>query len=111
MVNKIDCKPYAETEWDKRCHSHKIFSKQVFTCAVTGQGLQDLEREVLELVGMDGIAAGGRKWTINQVSLYRISFLSLSLSLASKNLTFRMGRNQLAAGKAWYHVSMFGNII
>lgn len=66
VVNKIDCKPCAETEWDKGMHSHKIFSKQVFTCAVTSQGLQDLERAVLEIVGMDGIAAGGRRWTVNQ---------------------------------------------
>jgi tRNA modification GTPase len=68
VVNKIDCEPSAETEWDKRCpHSHKIFSKQVFTCAVTSQGIHDLERAVLEIVGMDGIAAGGRRWTVNQV--------------------------------------------
>ncbi|CAI8597484.1 unnamed protein product [Vicia faba] len=66
VVNKIDCEPFAETEWDKGCFSHKIFSKQVFTCAVTSQGLQDLERAVLEIVGMDGIAAGGRRWTVNQ---------------------------------------------
>ena len=67
MVNKIDCKPCAETEWDKGMPSHKNFSKQVFTCAVTSQGLLDLERAVLEIVGMDGIAAGGRRWTVNQV--------------------------------------------
>lgn len=67
MVNKIDCEPCAETEWDKGCYGHEIFSKQVFTCAVTSQGLQDLERAVLEIVGMDGIAAGGRRWTVNQV--------------------------------------------
>ncbi|KAL5076533.1 hypothetical protein RYX36_015517 [Vicia faba] len=66
VVNKIDCEPFAETEWHKGCFSHKIFSKQVFTCAVTSQGLQDLERAVLEIVGMDGIAAGGRRWTVNQ---------------------------------------------
>ncbi|WJX38677.1 hypothetical protein P8452_26312 [Trifolium repens] len=66
VVNKIDCEPNAETEWDKGCHSRKIFSKQVFTCAVTSQGIHDLERAVLEIVGMDGIAAGGRRWTVNQ---------------------------------------------
>ncbi|KAK7311603.1 hypothetical protein RJT34_09854 [Clitoria ternatea] len=66
VVNKIDCKPCAETEWDKGCHRHKLFSKHVFTCAVTGQGLQDLERAVLEIVGLEGIPAGGRRWTINQ---------------------------------------------
>ncbi|KAK7351166.1 hypothetical protein VNO77_10414 [Canavalia gladiata] len=66
VVNKIDCKPGAEIEWDKGYHSHKIFCKHVFTCAVTGQGLQDLERAVLEIVGLEGIPAGGRRWTINQ---------------------------------------------
>nr|KYP52856.1 tRNA modification GTPase mnmE [Cajanus cajan] len=63
VVNKIDCKPCAETEWDKGCHSHNIFSKHVFTCAVTGQGLEELERAVLQIVG---IPAGGRRWTVNQ---------------------------------------------
>ncbi|RDX63601.1 mnmE, partial [Mucuna pruriens] len=66
VVNKIDCKPCAETEWDIRCHSHKVFSKHVFTCAVTGQGLQELERAVLQIVGLEGIPAGGRRWTVNQ---------------------------------------------
>ncbi|MED6204076.1 hypothetical protein PIB30_005803 [Stylosanthes scabra] len=66
VVNKIDCNPCAETDWDKGCQSHDIFSKRVFTCAVTGQGLQDLERAVLELVGLDAIPSGGRQWTVNQ---------------------------------------------
>ncbi|KAG2399929.1 tRNA modification GTPase [Vigna angularis] len=66
VVNKIDCKPCAETEWDKGFQSHKMFSKHVFTCAVTGQGLQDLERAVLQIVGLEGIPAGGRRWTVNQ---------------------------------------------
>ncbi|KAL2339875.1 hypothetical protein Fmac_007815 [Flemingia macrophylla] len=66
VVNKIDCNPCAEIEWDKGCHNHNIFSKQVFTCAVTGQGLEQLERAVLQIVGLEGIPAGGRRWTINQ---------------------------------------------
>ncbi|XP_057441993.1 uncharacterized protein LOC130733748 [Lotus japonicus] len=66
VVNKIDCKPCAETEWDKGCHGHNFFSKSVFTCAVTGQGLQDLESTVLEMVGLDVVPAGGRRWTVNQ---------------------------------------------
>lgn len=80
-VNKIDCKPCAETEWDKGCQSHKIFSNCVFTCAVTGQGLQDLERAVLQIVGLEGIPAGGRRWTVNQVS-YHFGFPSFSQSLS-----------------------------
>ncbi|XP_027358617.1 uncharacterized protein LOC113867461 [Abrus precatorius] len=66
VVNKIDCKPRDDTEWVNGCHNHKFFSKHVFTCAVTGQGLQDLERAVLEIVGLEGIPAGGRRWTVNQ---------------------------------------------
>ncbi|KAE9587158.1 putative tRNA modification GTPase MnmE, mnmE, helical domain-containing protein [Lupinus albus] len=66
VVNKIDCARYAETEWDEECTSLNFFSKHVFTCAVTGQGLQDLEKAVLEIVGLDTIPAGGRRWTVNQ---------------------------------------------
>ncbi|CAL0327384.1 unnamed protein product [Lupinus luteus] len=66
VVNKIDCGPYAETEWDEECTSLNFFSKHVFTCAVTGQGLQDLEKAVLDIVGLDAIPTGGRRWTVNQ---------------------------------------------
>lgn len=88
VVNKIDCKPCAETEWDKGFQSHKIFSKHVFTCAVTGQGLLDLERAVLQIVGLEGIPAGGRRWTVNQVS-YHFGFPSfLQISSFKVFLTF-----------------------
>ncbi|KAF7816938.1 tRNA modification GTPase MnmE [Senna tora] len=63
VVNKIDRAPSAETEWIK---SRNFFSKHVFTCAITGEGLQELERAVLELVGLNNIPTGGRKWTVNQ---------------------------------------------
>lgn len=78
MVNKIDCDPCAETEWDKKFTSHNFFSKHVFTSAVTGQGLQDLERAVSEIVGLDAIPAGGRRWTVNQVR-YHFGLVFLSL--------------------------------
>lgn len=65
VVNKIDRAPSAQTKWvdkDGNC-----FSKHVFTCAVTGEGIHDLESAIIEIVGLDRIPAGGRKWTVNQV--------------------------------------------
>lgn len=102
VVNKIDCKPCAETKWDKGCQSH-IFSKRVFTCAVTGQGLHDLERAVLQIVGLEGIPAGGRRWTVNQVS-YHFCFPYISQSLSLKNLKLLHGK-----GKELIEVPVFGN--
>ncbi|XP_028771907.1 uncharacterized protein LOC114729117 [Neltuma alba] len=64
VVNKIDCASGAETGWAEVFSN--FFSKHVFTCAVTGEGLQELERVVLEIMGLNGIPTGGRKWTVNQ---------------------------------------------
>ncbi|XP_021896039.1 uncharacterized protein LOC110813277 isoform X2 [Carica papaya] len=64
VVNKIDCDSYAFSEWVNRYKSS--FRKHVFTCAVTGEGIQDLEAAILEIVGLNQIPAGGRKWTVNQ---------------------------------------------
>ncbi|KAL5777121.1 hypothetical protein ACOSP7_010047 [Xanthoceras sorbifolium] len=64
VVNKIDCAPSASTEWINR--ESYSFSKHIFTCAVTGQGIQDLEKAISEIVGLNQIPAGGRKWTVNQ---------------------------------------------
>lgn len=91
MVNKIDCNPFVATEWVKGCHGHNFFSKHVFTCAVTGQGLQDLERAVLEIMGLDGIPAGGRRWTVNQVSCH-FGFLYLSHTLGFKSINLLNGK-------------------
>lgn len=66
VINKVDCAPSAYTEWSNL--TGNSFSKNVFTCAVTGQGLSDLETAILEIVGCDKIPAGGRRWAINQVS-------------------------------------------
>lgn len=63
VVNKIDCAS-SSCEWVDALSCS--FNKHVFTCAVTGQGLSDLESAVVELVGLDKIPAGGRKWTVNQ---------------------------------------------
>ncbi|KAK9270251.1 hypothetical protein L1049_025828 [Liquidambar formosana] len=64
VVNKIDCAPSVCTDWVDR--DRNAFSKQVFTCAVTGQGIPDLEAAILEIVGLNRIPAGGRRWTVNQ---------------------------------------------
>ncbi|TXG52859.1 hypothetical protein EZV62_022028 [Acer yangbiense] len=64
VVNKIDCAPSPSTEWIHR--DGYSFTKHVLTCAVTGQGIQDLEKAIMEIVGLNQIPAGGRKWTVNQ---------------------------------------------
>lgn len=67
MVNKIDCAPSS-----RECVNtiSSSFNKHVFTCAVTGEGISDLESAISELVGLNKIPAGGRKWTVNQVNTY-----------------------------------------
>ncbi|XP_019174953.1 PREDICTED: uncharacterized protein LOC109170332 [Ipomoea nil] len=63
VVNKIDCAPFASELVDACGFS---FNKKIFTCAVTGHGIQDLEAAIVEIVGLNKIPAGGRKWTVNQ---------------------------------------------
>ncbi|KAJ6391548.1 hypothetical protein OIU77_025515 [Salix suchowensis] len=66
VVNKIDCSPSLCSEWVDR--GGDSFSKHVFTCAITGQGIQDLEMAISEIVGLNKTPAGGLKWTVNQAS-------------------------------------------
>ncbi|GAY41654.1 hypothetical protein CUMW_061100 [Citrus unshiu] len=63
VINKIDCAPSASNEWNKVGNS---FNEHVFTCAVTGQGIQDLETAIMKIVGLHQIPAGGRRWAVNQ---------------------------------------------
>ncbi|GMI90935.1 hypothetical protein like AT1G78010 [Hibiscus trionum] len=64
VINKIDCASSACADWVER--ENKSFSKHVFTCAITGQGIQDLEKSIVEIVGLNKIPTGGRRWTVNQ---------------------------------------------
>ncbi|KAK3426542.1 hypothetical protein EUGRSUZ_F02969 [Eucalyptus grandis] len=64
VINKMDRVPSVHLEWDGA--DGGFFSKHVFTSALTGHGVQDLERAVLEIVGLNRIPAGGRRWTVNQ---------------------------------------------
>ncbi|EPS66515.1 hypothetical protein M569_08257, partial [Genlisea aurea] len=65
VVNKIDCAATSSCEWIDEVS--KSFDKNVRTCAVTGEGISDLDCAVSELVGLNKIfSSGGRKWTVNQ---------------------------------------------
>ncbi|KAI3505022.1 hypothetical protein L1887_26873 [Cichorium endivia] len=63
-INKIDCAPSACSDLVNAIG--QTFDKYIYTCAITGQGIQDLETAILELVGLQKIPSGGRKWAVNQ---------------------------------------------
>ncbi|GFY85802.1 tRNA modification GTPase [Actinidia rufa] len=64
VINKIDCAPSAGSEWS---NTHgRSFDNVIFTCAVSGQGIPDLEVAILKIVGLNRIPSGGCKWTVNQ---------------------------------------------
>uniref|UniRef100_A0A7N0TXY8 TrmE-type G domain-containing protein n=1 Tax=Kalanchoe fedtschenkoi TaxID=63787 RepID=A0A7N0TXY8_KALFE len=64
VVNKIDCAPSVSQNWlDKDNYN---FTKRIFTSALTGQGIQELESAIVEIVGLNKYAPGGRKWAVNQ---------------------------------------------
>lgn len=80
VINKMDRVPSVHLEWDGADDS--FFSKHVFTSALTGHGVRDLERAVSEIVGLNRIPAGGRRWTVNQVcSQYFLDMILLKLSM------------------------------
>ncbi|KAI8550470.1 hypothetical protein RHMOL_Rhmol06G0109000 [Rhododendron molle] len=64
VINKIDCAPSACSDWADTHGSS--FNKVIFTCAVSGHGIADLEAAILEIVGLNKIPSGGSKWTVNQ---------------------------------------------
>ncbi|KAJ0512345.1 putative small GTP-binding protein [Helianthus annuus] len=63
-INKIDQAPSAHLEFVDTID--ESFDKRIYTCAITGHGISDLETAILELVGLQNIPAGGRKWAVNQ---------------------------------------------
>ncbi|KAL0802156.1 hypothetical protein Bca101_057332 [Brassica carinata] len=62
VMNKIDCATSEQLE-DKK---EEAFHRSVFTSAVTGQGLEELEEAILEILGLDRVPSGGHQWTVNQ---------------------------------------------
>ncbi|KAL2493708.1 TrmE-type G domain-containing protein [Forsythia ovata] len=66
MIRKADCDPSSSYDWVNKLSSS--FNKHVFTCAVSGQRIPDLEAAIIELVGLNWISTKGRKWTPQGVS-------------------------------------------
>ncbi|KAL0912476.1 hypothetical protein M5K25_018449 [Dendrobium thyrsiflorum] len=64
VINKVDCVPSVSVQHFKL--GDDIFKKKVQTSAVTGKGILELEKAVLEVRGLEAIAMGGRRWTVNQ---------------------------------------------
>ncbi|CAN1785136.1 tRNA modification GTPase MnmE [Linum perenne] len=65
VINKIDCAQSLSAEWDGREGTDKS-NKRVFTSAISGHGIQELEAVIKEIIGLNRIPAGGCKWTVNQ---------------------------------------------
>ncbi|KAK6938184.1 GTP binding domain [Dillenia turbinata] len=63
VINKIDQAPSCN---DNIGTPDSTFNQHIFTCAVTGQGIQELEMAILEIVGLKKVPAAGHRWTINQ---------------------------------------------
>lgn len=72
VINKIDCAPSTSYEWPSI--PGYAFNRHIFSCAVTGEGIPDLEAAIIEIVGLNNISTGGRKWAINQVSFCIVVF-------------------------------------
>ncbi|KAL5559058.1 hypothetical protein UlMin_035269 [Ulmus minor] len=64
VINKIDCAKSPPMGWPGE--NGNTFCKQVLTCAVTGQGIQELEAAISEIVGLNRVPKGGRRWIVNQ---------------------------------------------
>ncbi|KAL6179521.1 hypothetical protein ACLB2K_051036 [Fragaria x ananassa] len=64
VINKIDC--VASDCLERVQQNVGSFNKHVLTSAITGQGIQDLEKAILDIVGLNKFPAGSRRWTVNQ---------------------------------------------
>ena len=69
VTNKIDRLKSAVFSTKPTKPIENYFKKHVHTCAVTGQGVGDLEEAILEVIGVEPIPSGGRQWATNQVSI------------------------------------------
>ena len=56
-INKTDTAASLCMEWVDRYSNS--FSKHVFTCAATGQGIQNLEMTISEIVGLNNMPVEG----------------------------------------------------
>nr|CAD1826374.1 unnamed protein product [Ananas comosus var. bracteatus] len=87
VINKVDCAPFVSVEEFGNISSS--FNKHVLTCAVTGKGIPELEKAVLEVRGLEPTAVGGRRWTINQRQFEQLlrtkeAFSRLNLSITEE---------------------------
>lgn len=74
VMNKMDSAPpeCCHQLEDKR-KKQEVFHKSVFTSAITGQGIEELEDAILDILGLDRVPTGGHQWTVNQVRLSSVS--------------------------------------
>ncbi|KAL1199475.1 putative tRNA modification GTPase MnmE [Cardamine amara subsp. amara] len=67
VMNKIDSATSDCCDQLKdKSKKEEVFHKSVFTSAVTGQGIEELEDAILEILGLDRVPTGGHQWTVNQ---------------------------------------------
>uniref|UniRef100_A0A0E0QIT9 TrmE-type G domain-containing protein n=2 Tax=Oryza TaxID=4527 RepID=A0A0E0QIT9_ORYRU len=64
VINKVDCAPFISGEQFEQFHG--VFKKHVQTCAVTGKGISELEKAIIEVRGLEPVPSEGRRWTVNQ---------------------------------------------
>lgn len=91
VINKIDCAPNVSKEGLNM--KENSFTKHIYTCAVTGQGISGLEAAMLDIIGLNSLPSGGRRWTVNQVPTSycyfdQVSFLHMHMIFATTVIEF-----------------------